>query len=309
MTTALEHDAFIYSSSDEYLATTVPFLLEGVAAGEGVVVATHDHNRVALEDALGPSAGRVMFVPSSDVYRSPHAAVAAYHSVLSHFAAQGKARVRAIGEVAYGPDERAHDAWLRYEPIAHAIFEGAPLSVICPYDARALPSRLVDHARRTHPHLAAAGSRLPSPDFVRPEEMIRTLPQRTAFGMSGAPDVSVGAAGSDVRPVRHMISDALAGRLSAQRAEEASIAIGEVLANGVRHGAGRVSAALWSHPDAIVCRIHNDGPAIGDSFAGYRPPVDPENGGMGLWIARQLSDEMAITNDARGPIVTMAFRR
>lgn len=309
MTATLEHDALIYRTPEEFLRGAVPFLRSGIANGEGVVVATGSRNRAALEGALGPDAGEVLFVSAEEVYRSPAVAVAAYHGVIESFLRRGKRSVRAIGEVFYGHDRRTHVSWLRYESLAHAIFECDPLHAICPYDAAALPARLIDHAIRTHPHLVGPGGRHSNAEFVRPDAMLRMLPELVSFNPHGAPDLSVGAAGEDIAPVRRLMAQAIARRLSPSRAEEAMIAVGELLANGVRHGRGRVSAAVWTYPEAIVVRIHNEGPPITDAVAGYRPPRDPANGGMGLWIARQFADELAIRHDDRGPVVTLAFRR
>lgn len=309
MSGTLEHDALIYRTPDEFLAATVPFLRAGIQGLEGVVVATTDRNRALLESALGAAASQVMFVAAGDVYRSPAAAIAAYHGVIDTFLRQGKKSVRAIGEVAYGEDRRAHESWLRYEPVAHAIFQDAPLHAICPYDATVLPARLIDHAARTHPHLLSDEHRQSNTAFIRPDAMLRMLPEMLSHEPHGAPDLSVGASGDDIVPVRRMVAEALASRLTAARAEEAMIAIGELLSNGVRHGRGRVSAALWTRSEVLVVRVHNEGPPIDDPYAGYHPPEHPASGGMGLWIARQFADELAIRHDARGPIVTMVVRR
>jgi hypothetical protein len=37
--TQLRHNAFVYESQDEYLGRAVPFLKEGIEAGEGALVA------------------------------------------------------------------------------------------------------------------------------------------------------------------------------------------------------------------------------------------------------------------------------
>ena len=37
--TVLRHNAFVYESHDEYIACAVPFLKEGLQAGEGAIVA------------------------------------------------------------------------------------------------------------------------------------------------------------------------------------------------------------------------------------------------------------------------------
>lgn len=306
MTAALTHDALVYGSMDTYIGTVVPFLREGIANGEGTVVATHERNRDAIARALGPAADDVMFVPSSEVYRSPHAAIGAYHAVLGHFAREGRPSVRAIGEVDHGPPAE-HDRWLRYESIAHSVFEDEALHVICPYDARALPARLIEHARRTHPTQHDPHGRTPSPSFEPPEDVFAAIPAVEPLP-AGPADLALNGVQSDLGRARLVVADAVGRALPRARADEALVAIGEVMANALRHGDGPTAARLWLRAGDVTCRVTNDGPPIADACAGYRPPADPEHGGMGLWIARQLADELWIGADARGPIVTLAFR-
>ena len=55
--TALRHNALVYESQDEYLARAVPFLEEGIAAGEGAIVAHTKPGLAMMREALGDDAG------------------------------------------------------------------------------------------------------------------------------------------------------------------------------------------------------------------------------------------------------------
>lgn len=309
MSTTLTHDAMIYGNDDAYLATTVPFLREGIERGEGTVVATHERNRASIGHALGAAAHDVVFVPSSEVYRSPQAAIAAYDNVIEMFRKQGRTSIRAIGEVAYPADERAHDDWLRYEPLAHSVFSDAPLHVICPYDTRALPGRLIDHARRTHPHVHADTARQPSSAFEDPTGILRAFMPPLPFDTSAPPALEIDGSALSARAARMRFEQLIARALPHERVAEAVLAFAEMLANASRHGDGPATAQTWIFDEAVLCRVRNDGPAITDPCAGYRPPSRAEVGGRGLWLARQLADGFAIEHDARGPIVSLAFLR
>ena len=58
MRDSLIHPALIYSSDDEFLAVTVPFLREGLTDGEQALAVTSRRNIAALDDALGDDADR-----------------------------------------------------------------------------------------------------------------------------------------------------------------------------------------------------------------------------------------------------------
>jgi two-component system, NarL family, nitrate/nitrite response regulator NarL len=65
------HEALVYSSADELVAASVPFLRQGLAAGEDLLVVLREHSVATLRAALGDDAARVEFADSVDWYRSP----------------------------------------------------------------------------------------------------------------------------------------------------------------------------------------------------------------------------------------------
>jgi hypothetical protein len=65
------HPALLYRDSDEYLAATVPFIRDGLAAGEPVAVAVPDPNLALLRDALGADAERILFRDMTVAGRNP----------------------------------------------------------------------------------------------------------------------------------------------------------------------------------------------------------------------------------------------
>lgn len=302
----IRHEALIYGSDDEFARAAAPFVADGIAEGSGVVVATHDRNRDLLLRMLGRDAESVVFAPSSDVYASLPSAIRAYHEAIDGFLRRGHTSVRAIGEVAYPADL---DGWMQYESVAHAVFVDAPLHVVCPYDARALPPALIDHARDTHPHLRDGDGCHSNDGFVEPHTLLRRYGASAPFVPSGPAALTVHVTGADdLATGRRALAQALQGRLPARRAEEAALVASELITNGLLHGGASVSVGLWDADDAVVLRVDNDGPAVDDPLAGYWPPQGSEHGGMGLWVARQLSDQLSIGAGDRGTVVTALFR-
>ena len=54
---ALAHQALLYSSRDEFVDATLPFVRAGAEAGEAVLVAVRERNLEALRAELGEDAG------------------------------------------------------------------------------------------------------------------------------------------------------------------------------------------------------------------------------------------------------------
>lgn len=301
----LVHEALIHVSDDEMAGALVPFLRDGLARDQGTVVAAGERTVGVLSAALGADADRVLFVPADFVYATPHGAINAYHGVIRKFLQEGRSGVCAVGEVKYGSTPESNADWLRYESIAHSVFEDAPLHVICPYDVRTLPASIVEHARLTHPMLVQGASRHVSDSFVEPEQMLHSLPG-SSLAPASPPDFAVDEL-ADQRLARAELERFLSARLPASRSSEALLACAELIANAARHGRGPASVAAWSRAGSVVVRVANEGPQIADPCAGYRLGTDLASGGMGLWLARQMSDEFLVESLPDGPAVTVSF--
>ena len=89
--------------------------------------------------------------------------------------------------------------------------------------------------------------------------------------------------------------------------EDFLLAVDETTSNAVRHGSPPVGLRLWTAPGTLVCTVRDSGRGWDDPFAGYGPAHgdDLSAGGMGLWLARQLCDHVAIRHDERGNSVRL----
>ncbi|BCB77438.1 hypothetical protein GCM10022251_71060 [Phytohabitans flavus] len=97
--------------------------------------------------------------------------------------------------------------------------------------------------------------------------------------------------------------------LSAERASDWVTAVNELLANAVRHGGGSGELRIWRNGD-LFCEVRDAGPGFAPTPYLDRPdrPVPSSDGGMGLWIARQLSDGMEIDSGPSGTVVRISAR-
>ena len=97
--------------------------------------------------------------------------------------------------------------------------------------------------------------------------------------------------------------------LPRERVEELVLAVTELAGNTVRHAGGGGHLALWITSEGIVCEVTDRGGGLHDPLAGLVPPKPSASAGMGLWIARQLSDSFAIGAGNDGTTVRIAVDR
>ncbi|MET0834134.1 MAG: sensor histidine kinase [Actinomycetota bacterium] len=304
----LEHDAFLYGSDEQLVTAMVPFLQEGLTRGDAAAAVTTPGNLALLRDRLGADA-HVGYVEAADWYVRPAAAIAQFDAAIRELIDGGAPHLRVVGELPFGSTLGEHASWNRYEAIVNEAFKRAPLWVVCLYDTRALPERLIEAARRTHPTLLEARRRRQSADYVEPAVLLGQIPE-PGIPVAGPPRLQLRIDG-DPRGWRHSLAGAVeAEALPRGRAEEFLIAVGEVVANALGHGHGLAELTLWSTNDGVVCAVHDDGPGVDDPFAGYLPPGNDDAAqGMGLWVARQLSDSLAIQSGADGTTVRLGIGR
>ena len=103
--------------------------------------------------------------------------------------------------------------------------------------------------------------------------------------------------------------------MPAERATDVVIALHELAANAVRHGAGHGRLRLWQDGDTLHCQVTDDGPAA----AGPASPRDHTspgtNGslwdsghGHGLWLVRQVADHTDGHAGPDGTTVNIRFK-
>jgi anti-sigma regulatory factor (Ser/Thr protein kinase) len=113
--------------------------------------------------------------------------------------------------------------------------------------------------------------------------------------------------------------------LPEDRAEDVVLAVHELAANAVSHGAGAGRLRIWKLAGALHCQVEDGEPlASGQSAdppehtgneaadaADASGPTSehplPSRPGHGLWLVRQVADGMRILSGARGTRATVAF--
>jgi anti-anti-sigma factor len=87
------------------------------------------------------------------------------------------------------------------------------------------------------------------------------------------------------------------------RARDLVLAIHELAANAVRHGAGHGRLRLWVTGDAVRCEVTDDGADVGSQDTALWP-VEP---GHGLWLTRQVADQASWYSGPSGTAAAVSF--
>lgn len=307
----LEHDLFPYGTDKELVEGIVPFLREGLDNGEPGIVTATPRDAALLRDGLGADADRVQLIDSDAWYVRPAAAIADYDVMLRELTDDGASRIRVAGELPHHMTSGQRRSWTRYESVLNRAFEDCPAWIVCMYDLRVEPVRpMLGDALRTHPTVWHGAVREASPRFVDPEALLSELPEPTSRCL-GEPGLCQ-RVDRDPSGWRDKLGAAgLEAGLSSERVDELLIAVSELVTNAVQYGAPPVELAAWISRGELVCEVADQGGGPIDPLAGYLPPGRDagEAGegprGMGLWIARQLSDTLAVRSGHQGTAVRL----
>ncbi len=169
----LRHQVLIYGSDEEYVASVVPFLQEGIARSDAVVAVPSTRQADLLRDALGNDAEQVEFLDSTEWYRTLQGAALGYRTFVKERFDRGASWVRVIGDAVWAGRSTAEvSEWFRYESIINLALASSPTTIMCSYDGRSLPQGVLADARRTHRELAVAGDVTTNPSYQEPESFL-----------------------------------------------------------------------------------------------------------------------------------------
>jgi transcriptional regulator with XRE-family HTH domain len=169
----LEHRLLPYDSEDEFLGATVPFVAEALERAEAILVVTTRARIRRLQKACGDNAQRVEFAESSGWYRSPVDALGRYRTFFADQVAAGASWVRVVGEPVWrGRSEHELQAWTRYESMLNAALASSPVTILCPYDTRAVPADILAAAHTTHPRIERGNESTTSATYLEPEHFL-----------------------------------------------------------------------------------------------------------------------------------------
>ena len=115
-----------------------------------------------------------------------------------------------------------------------------------------------------------------------------------------------------------VLAHAVEAGMPENRARDVMLAAHELAANAVRHGAGAGRLQMRAGDGMLRVQVHDAGPASlngqagtagldGQDIPGGGDGGWPHRPGHGLWVVRQVADQMSVWRGPGGPVVTAAF--
>jgi anti-sigma regulatory factor (Ser/Thr protein kinase) len=297
------HEALFYSGEDSFLDRVLPFVREGVEAGEPVMAALSAEKIDLLRSRLNGSANGVAFADMRELGRNPALIIPAWREFVADNATGGR-RVRGIGEPIWA--ERTHSELVEcehHESLLNLAFADSPdLWLLCPYDTETLRPAVLRKAAENHPLIDDHGVERRSHSYLEPEAT------GAPFGgplPAPPPEAEVLTFGSpaDLEGARRFVADCAADdAIDPDRVDGLVLAVDEVVTNTLRHGGGTGILRAWREDDDVVCEVSDPGRIFDPLVGRIRAPFDQPNG-RGLWIANQLCDLLQIRSSSAGTVV------
>jgi hypothetical protein len=300
------HEAFLWSGERDFVDGLVPFIEEGIEAGEAVMVATTPEHGTWLARGLGSTASRVHFVEITELGRNPARIIPACQEFLERWSGYGRP-ARAIGEPVWEgrtPDEVA-ESQLHEALMNVAVDPDVPFWVRCPYDAGRLDAEALAEVSRSHPALSTAdgyqGSRAYGGRHHAQALFAAELP---AMGPP-ATEIDVTSGGADAAG-RVVTLHAAAADLGSDRVVDLATTVRHLVRDALDRGAHRVLMRLWDLDDVVVCEV-SDTTVIHDLLVGRHHRRDAENDAVGL--ANEVCDLVQVRSGGSGTTARLQLRK
>jgi anti-sigma regulatory factor (Ser/Thr protein kinase) len=302
------HEALFHDGDAEFLDGAVPFVRDGLADDEIVLVIVTEPKVRLLRRALGTDADRIHLGNMTEVGRNPTRIISAWGALVAEHGGGGRP-VRGIGEPVW--PGRSHDELVEcghHESLLNLAFaDAAGFWLLCPYDTGALDPTVLDEARRNHPTLLQGAVRHESAAYrglaaVAGNALDGPLPEPPV------PPTEIAIGPDGLAAVRGFAADhAVARGFDRQRVQDVVLAVSELATNTVVHGGGHGTLRLWRDGDALVIEVRDLG-VIGEPLVGRRRPTPGQLGGRGLWLVNEVCDLVQLRSSLEGTIVRVHLR-
>ena len=305
MVPLIDHAAALYADLTDYVDQVGSFVRAGLQRDDAVLVATDPLRLDALRDVLPDSAG-ITFVDITPVGVNPARLMPLYQDFFDGAARAGRG-VTGVGEPALpGRTTEEYSEIARNEALVERAFAGGPtLNILCPYDAGALPTAMLEAAVRTHPTVHGSSTRVGHEvmfdarlDLAQLDEPLPAAPR----------DARTVAFGDDYHLVRDVVHELCRdARFDHDRTEDLVLAVHELATNTVRHGGTGGTLTAWTTPTAVEVEVVSGGRFTDPLVGRVRPDLVRETG-RGLWLANQLCDLVQVRNTPTGTAVRVRLR-
>lgn len=298
---AYRHDAAVYHSAAEFLAVALPFVRDGLSAGEPVLVALPPALAELVLAELPTERGAVTVIPHRELYRRPALGVQALQRAVADQSPPEGGHIRVLGATPLPAAQAPWQPWARFEAYLTSALASSPAWLLCLFDGEVASPEVLDDVRRTHPHLVDPETgRRANPTWEAGESFLLDSLSRQAQADGSPPRVSV----VDPAPheARRLVAQAAEpSRLSTEDRLDLVTAVSEVVTNAQQHGRPPILLQIWPDEDQVTVAVRDAGSGPADPAVGLRrADREPGGGGMGLWLAHLLCSQVTMRVDPDG---------
>lgn len=301
------HEVGFYRSDTEFRALIVPFVEEGLAAGQPVIIGYDERKAGLLRSWLSDPAA-VTFIAGSSLYATPARAIASSWKMFERHTAAGATQIRIAGDVPHEGNGGRFAGWDCYESAVNAVWDRFCVLSRCLYDATTAAPHVLDVAARTHPRVVLPSGRSRDSDrYQQPADFV-PLPADPDPLERSAPALQI--TGPSAAQIRRAVTSIGHGQVPAPVLLDLEIGVSEAVSNAWQHGRPPVTARIWAAAGRILVHIHDTGPGPAGPLAGLVPAWANEGFRHGgLWVIRMLDLDTALIRSRDGFTVRFATGR
>ena len=300
-----EHQGLLFGRESRFHEVARERLRSARTDGSHAVLALSPSRVSLLTDVLSPDErARVRILAREDLYGAPGRTLAALHRMaLAH----SSNRVTVIAE----PPLTAGSAtelreWHRLESVLSTALAPTRMTLLCAYDERGLSPTAREAVVATHPVLVDTPGPRRNPEYLGTSAFDTRPATPDPLPVHGV--IHRLEIGQSLPRLRHDLSAlGTAVGLSGNHQENLVVAVNELAANVLEHGAGKGSVSLWRTKGRWVCDVFDEGGKLSDPLTGYRPTDTLRPRGYGLWITRQSCDFLEVCGDEAGTLIRLHF--
>jgi anti-sigma regulatory factor (Ser/Thr protein kinase) len=287
------HWALFYRGEQGFLDGVLPFIRQGIAAGEPTLVMVSAEKIELLRHALGGDPDGVHFSDMGQVGANPARIIPAWRRFVEEHG-DGDTPLRGIGEpISASRREPELVECQRHEALLNLAFaDSGDFDLLCPYDSEAFDVEVIAEAERSHPVLVEDGQKRVSDRYLGLDAIAAPFDAPLPAPPAQASEFRFEAAtlGGLRRFIRRYGRE---GRIDSQAVENLVTGVNELATNSVRHGGGRGTAKLWRERDVLVCEIRDQGTLSAPLLGRIKPPARDLRG-RGVWLANEICDLVQI---------------
>jgi len=307
------HECLLYTGTDGFVDAVVPFVLEGLALQEPVMIAVTGARLAALQSALAADAERVIFADMATLGHNPARIIPAWREFIGRHGGDGCRPVRGIGEPIWATRRPAEivEAQLHEAMLNLAVSPDTPLWLLCPYDTADLDEQVIEEALRSHPVVVESNSYRGSTRYGGADHLDRFF--RGPLPVPRAPMTQIGFDSAGHDQVDQILEFAAAAGLRIDRAAGLATAV-DHLAVAAEQDNLEVELRIWVDDAAVVCEVADpdtlQDPMIGRGSGPALCSTPPSSSrDRAIRLANELCDLVQVRSGSAGTVVRVACWR